>query len=366
MIEDVFDRTLIQKYAEKNTSPKMPVERKYLQAFVDAMLNSSVLKEKWAILMDEMQNGDSYMMFNSFWRDAKMVNKEPNRSVVAYSMLKKDMRLFELMSASEFTGSVEEYHGSDLYTDIVKDTDEVPVKFTDKGGYTDMSEGIIQIGFKNVFCEDPQTFSTEEDPPKRVEKAGYEWQTLDELNAAVKEFEVMATMCKPARVIFLLFFVRYCWLSGDKTHEWSVGIKNVMWSPFGDARGENTSMDILNSMSDEEVLKCYNVASMYDGEGNQMFLECERNYSRVPNYIILSYEFKTQENDGVTWGTIKLEPSMSDKIYVRETRYKVGEDHSEKYVPVMLGMGDGSGNALAFCVRDGVAGLFFMREKADE
>lgn len=369
MSEEIFDKVLIQKYAERNTSPKMPIEKKYVHAFLDSMLNSSSLKERWKLLMDEMQNGDSYMFFNSFWRDAKIVNKEPNRSVVAYSMLKKDMRLFELMSAAIFTGSVEEYHGSDLFREVVKATDEIPLKYTDSGSYTDMNEGIIQIGFKNLFCDDPFMWRYTPDYPgqsPRTIPVGYEWQTLEELEKATSEFEVMATMCKPARVIFLLFMERWCFLSGNRAEEVSCGMEVVHQSPFGPSvSGENTGMDVLDGMSDIEVIRCYEECSMVVN-GNSKDITWEKTTKREPGFLTISYEFKTQEVEGITWGRIKIQPNVSDRMYVRETRYKEGEDHCQKMVPIMLSMGDGSDNVLAFDLTNEIAGMFYVREKADE
>ena len=120
---DIVDRTDIQEYAKRNTSPKMPIEAKYVEAFIDALMNSTKVQDVYEILSDHMQNGDTFVIYNSFFNIAKNVNREPFRSIIAYSMLKKDLRLFELISASIFTGSVIEYHGSDLYTEISTTTE---------------------------------------------------------------------------------------------------------------------------------------------------------------------------------------------------------------------------------------------------
>lgn len=361
MEENIFDGNEIQLYAKKNTSPKFPIEEKYVNAFLQSLLNSSFVKEKYKILRDEMWNGNSYIFYNSFWRDANIVNKEPNRSIVAYAMLKKDFRLFELMSASLFTGTVEEYHGSDLYKDLVKTTDERPVKYTDSGAYTDMQEGFIQIGFKNIFCDDPLPDGT-----------GSEFQTLEELTEASKDFEVMATMCKPARVIFLLFYQRYCFISGNKETVNTCGINmdEEFYSPFGGG-SENTGVDVLNAMSEEELLKCYLECSMKVGDG-QRILETEREVIKTkdPDVITFRYTFKTQEVDGITWGKITILPSVATLTYVRERKWKEGENHSQKMVPVALYIRDTSDPdmpadaVLAFSVSEDIAGMFYEREKA--
>jgi hypothetical protein len=364
MEENVFDSEAIQLYAKKNTSPKFPIEEKYVNAFLQSLLNSSFVKEKYKILRDEMWNGNSFLFYNSFWKDANIVNKEPNRSIVAYAMLKKDFRLFELMSASLFTGTVEEYHGSDLYSDLVEATDEKPTKYTDSGSYTDMQEGLIQIGFKNVFCDDPLPDGT-----------GSEFQTLEELRTASADFEVMATMCKPARVIFLLFYQRYCFIGGNRetVNTCGVNMDEEFYSPFGGG-SENTGVDVLNAMSDEELFRCYLECSM-EVNGGQKEMEAKREVIRTenPDVITFRYTFKTQEvvQDGVStiWGKIKILPSVAALTYVREKRWKEGEDHSEKMEPVMLSLGPYAPDAvLAFSSQDGtptgIAGMFYQREKA--
>ena len=86
-MESLVNKNDIQTYAKRNTSPKMGIEQLYLQAFIDSMLNSSALKEKFQVLSDEMQNGDSFVIFGSYDVTARNLNKEPYRSILAYSML---------------------------------------------------------------------------------------------------------------------------------------------------------------------------------------------------------------------------------------------------------------------------------------
>lgn len=364
MEESVFDKNDIELYAKRNTSPKFPIEEKYVNAFLDSLLNSTTVREKYKILRDEMWNGNSYLFYNSFWPDAKIVNKEPNRSVVAYSMLKKDFRLFELMSECMFTGSVEEYHGDQLFKDVAKNTDEIPTKYTDSGIYTDMTEGHVQIGFKNVFCDDPLPDGT-----------GSEFQTLEELNAAMPEFDIMATMCKPARVLFLLFYVRYCYVGGDRETSDTCGVDRssgkLFLSPFGPAGG--SSLDILDSMTDSELLNCYQECEMIDslsGEPDSGF-SWEREAIWGDGFVTFRYYFKKEDSGGDPWGEITLEPSQNTTFYARETRYLEGQDHCQKMIPVMLAINDGDkSKVLAFSIvggiADGTAGMFFKREKANE
>ena len=181
MTNSLVNKADIQNYARRNTSTKMGIEQLYVQAFIDSLLNSTKHKDVIQILQDTMQNGDAFVLFNSIDTSAKNINKEPFRSIVAYAMLKKDFRLFELISASLFTGTVVEYHGDDLYTDAVKATDENPLKYTDNGTFTDMNIGRIQIGFKNIFATESLPDGT-----------GTEYQTLAELEKSLEELFLFA------------------------------------------------------------------------------------------------------------------------------------------------------------------------------
>ena len=63
---NIVDKTDILNYAQRNTSPKMPIEQKYVYAFLDALLNSKSVQELYQILSDEMQNGthSSYLILS--------------------------------------------------------------------------------------------------------------------------------------------------------------------------------------------------------------------------------------------------------------------------------------------------------------
>lgn len=375
---ELVDKVDIQKYAQRNTSPNMPIEAKYVQFFLDALLNSTSVQELYEILRSEIQNGDSYIIYNSYYNGAQNVNREPYRSIIAYAMLKKDFRLFELISASLFTGSVHEYHGSDLYENFTNNTDETPIRYTDEGTYTDMSEGLIQIGFKNYYCEDPLPDGT-----------GSEYQTIEELRKALLDFDYIITLTKPARVEVLLFFVPFCFLSGDKDTLQSVGIElsddpTRFSSPFGD----ELSMNIIDNMSNRELMDSYNEVSMYDYDRKiDRDITSEKTISIEPEWLIFDYNFRCQtsskggdayikvtpvgdENpselgwyvynslkteyeltsdttvvegkdyykkikDSI-WGTIKIVSNAGSRTYAESKSFKEDEEYFEKYIPIML------------------------------
>lgn len=337
---ELVDKVDIQKYAKRNTSPNMPIEAKYVQAFIDALMNSTSLQELYDILKSEMQNGDSYVIYNSYSINARNINKEPYRSIVAYAMLKKDFRLFQLISASMFTGSVKEYHGSDLYSEFIKNTDETPLHYTDEGTYTDMNEGLIQIGFKNYYCDDPLPDGT-----------GSEYQTTEELDKALTDFDYIITLTKPARVEVLLFFVPYCFLSGDDKTILSCGIKRsddpaLFSCPFGD----ELSMNIIDNMSDKELIASYSQVSMYDYEHDiNRDVSSDRSVTIEPDCITFDYDIRCQASSSSTeidakkdiiWSSIKITSNVGNKTFAESKSYKDGEEYFEKYIPIMLRIND--------------------------
>lgn len=371
---DVVDRTLIQNYAKRNTSPKMPIESKYVEAFLDSLLNSTNVQEVYSILSDEMQNGDAFVIYNSFFPTARNLNREPYRSIVAYSMLKKDFRLFELISASLFTGSVTEYHGTDLYTNITYSTDEIPTVYTDAGAYTDMSPGIIQMGFKNYFCDDPLEDGT-----------GSEYQTLAELYSADDDFAYIITLTKPARVQVLEFYVPWCFMTGDAKTKLTCGINlndPYLSMPFGD----ELSINILSNMNLSELITCYATATMvvYQTIAGELIaidkpIEYERTIKITQNYVFFDYDFRCQstessseesDDDSIVWGEITLKSNAGGKIYAKETKFKPDEEYFEKYNPIMLRLEDNNPDApcLAFEIQNDtptIGAMLYIREDAD-
>lgn len=337
---ELVDKVDIQKYAKRNTSPNMPIEAKYVQAFIDALMNSTSLQDLYEILKSETQNGDSFLIYNSYGINARNINKEPYRSIIAYAMLKKDFRLFQLISASMFTGSVKEYHGSDLYNEFIQNTDETPLHYTDEGTYTDMNEGLIQIGFKNYYCDDSLPDGT-----------GSEYQTTEELKKSLIDFDYIITLTKPARVEVLLFFVPFCFLSGDDKNILSCGIKRsedpaLFSCPFGD----ETSMSIIENMSNKELVNSYSEISMYDYEHNaDRDISMDKTVTIEPGCITFDYDIRCQAAASSTepgakrdiiWGAIKIVSNIGNKTYAESKSYRDGEEYFEKYTPIMLRLSD--------------------------
>lgn len=357
-MDSVVDKSLIQQYAKRNTSSKMQIEQQYVQAFVDSILNSTELKKAFTTLSDELQNGDAFVIFNSFGTTARNINKEPFRSILAYSMLKKDLRLFELISASMFTGVVAEYHGNDLYGESAKMTDETPKKYTDNNIFTDMSIGRIQIGFKNIFTTDILPDGT-----------GSEYQSFDELEKALEAFDDLITLTKPARIGVLLFYVPYCFITGDDTSKTTINM-TVITSPFED----QTSMDILNNTSDMELMRLYrSVSHVKYTEVSDVTrpIDSTRTIIKGDGFWIYRYEFKTSTtaNDINVWDNIKILSSSESSVYIPTDWQGPDTTYFEKYNPIMLRLEDREDAPCIACTVEGgtctVGAMFFVQDKAD-
>lgn len=374
----LVDKTNIQEYAKRNTSAKMPIEQLYVQAFIDSLLNSTKTKECYQTLQDIIQDGNAFVLFSSFNPTANIINKEPYRSILAYAMLKKDFRLFELISASMFTGTVHEYHGTDLMGISAKTTDETPQKFTDTSIYTDPTEGMINIGFKNIFTTEILPDGT-----------GSEYQTYDELLKALDVFDVLITLTKPARINVLTFHIPFCFISGNLETQQLINVTpntetnpDVLINPLMD----EDSVSVLDNTSDAELSQLYNSAVhiRYQDEDKQFVenlpLSFVRTEIREEGFTTFQYEFRTSKLPSLNtpWYTIMVQPGVQNKVY-NKTSYK-GPDGSdlpgenkkikyfEKYNPIMLRIEDNKPNSpcLAAIIEDGVCtvgAMFYVRDK---
>lgn len=114
----------IQNYAVRNTAERMPIERKFLNAFISSLLNSTAVKTSYEVLKNSMWNEELPMMFLSYWDSTGTLNKEPYRSIIAYSMIKKDQKLIEMISNALFTGTTRIVYDENFAEDFVEFTDQ--------------------------------------------------------------------------------------------------------------------------------------------------------------------------------------------------------------------------------------------------
>ena len=360
--EELVPQADILEYAKKNTSPKMPIEQKFVFSFLNSLLNSTSVKLFYRELSEEMQGGESFVMYKSLYEFADTVDSSL-RHIVTYSMLKKDMRMFELISQELFTGSVTEYHGIDLAGAAVETTDEHPLRYTDESITTDMMQGLVIVGFKNYYCND--------------QLPGEErYQTIEELEKATNVFDTLITLTKPARVEILAFNVPWCYLSGDASNIIACGIDTSMYPTYELPFGDTESMAIIDNYSDYELINSYRTGTMWKVVNDiqiDYIIELTRKVTKEPDAIVFDYDIKYhyEEEDRTqpVWNIIEIEANEAGYNYVRVRSYKPNEPYFEKYVPIMLRINDNDpdGPCLAFEIDNGTprtGAMFYTREKA--
>lgn len=351
-------KTDIQEFAKRSTSPKMPIERKYVEAYTDALLNSTELQKVYENIMNKVQAKDQFLLFNSYWPDASNVNSEPYRSILAYAMLKKDFFLFQLIEYNLFTGTAEKYYGADLFSEIVRRTDELPTRYTDENTFTDMDAGNIVVGFKNVYTTEVLEDGT-----------GSQYQTQEEYEKALINFATIITMTKPARTNIIVFNIPYCFLGGDETTINTININKsdqFFTSPFGN----ETAMSILRDMSISILYNTYKKVTCIDPVLKISYpITYERTFKENSDNVVLSYDIRIQAPSEDVWGYINIEAGeTSDKIFINATSYNPSKDYYEGYKPIMLRLNDNDedGPVLAFEVNENepqptVAALLYTR-----
>ena len=338
---ELVSKTDIQQFAKRNTSPKVPIEGKIVEAYTDSLLNSSEFQEVQKNILNKIQFKDQFLIVNSYWPNATNINSEPYLSILAYAMLKKDKKLFELISQYIFTGTVDEYYGEGLFSSIVEYTDEQPNHYTDEGVYTDMVGGRIIIGFKNVYSTDVLEDGT-----------GKQYQSESEYEKALNVFSDFITMVKPARINILLFHTPYCFLGGDETTLNKINIKDNQYfqSPFQNP----TAINILRRMGLNLLLRTYNTVRIVRKNGREVNVEVNKKIKLEDDFVSFIYDIRTQEEltseGNEIWEAFIeiLAGNTSEEIYINEEEYREDREYFEGYIPLLLSLDDGSGAVLPF------------------
>lgn len=309
---EIVSKTDIQEYAKRNTSPKMPIEKKYVEAYVDSMLNSTNFQQTYEDILRKTQYQDQFLIFNSYYKDAMNINMEPYQSILAYAMLKKDFFLFQLISHNCFTGSVEEFFGEDLFSDILMNTDESPLGYTDKNAFTDAGSGTIIVGFKNVY-----TYERLEDG------SGSQYQTLNEYEDALNNFAILLTMVKPARTSVILFHIPYCFITGNGTDVSTINIlhDSDLKSPFDNL----TQVQTLKSLPIEQLRLMYRSVECVKPDGSLRDIDVVRTVKENSDNVVFSYEMRVSAAVGTTWDKIVI---YSDKSGIDNIEFNI-----ESYKP---------------------------------
>lgn len=123
----MIEKKYIDTYGMRNTSPKMPIEKKYVVAFLDSLLNSTSVEIMYDQLKRYVWNEEYFIGLLSYHKDCNLFNdvSKPYRELIAYSMLRKNVELFQFVSQAFFTGKFAYYQESGKSDKIVNYTDDL-------------------------------------------------------------------------------------------------------------------------------------------------------------------------------------------------------------------------------------------------
>lgn len=371
-MDDIVSKTLIKEYAKRNTSDKMPIESKYVEAFLDSILNSTAYKEKIEYLKNSVANGDSFFLMNSIDKNCKLINYEPLRSIVGYSMNRKDMILFEMINGLLFTGEVRKCYGENLDGSTVTKTDE-PNGYTDQGGHTDSNPSLIVIDYLARYCPSPVI----DDFWGNI---GTDVQSKIELENQLEVFNALIPIVKPSRIDVIVRYNHTCYAVGKLRDNVAdcleIGCNTNSDNPF-----KNTKvLKKLSKMTVSDLSEFYkanevDVYTLESGEKPVDRNECIRTIKVDSNYVTFLYNIRvyikeycerTEENSNYKHivNPINKIVIRSDKVYilyVESEQYKPNTEYYQKFEPVMLKMGDGSDDVLSFNGNDDMASVFYER-----
>lgn len=198
--ENVVDTSDIVRYADRNTSIKMPIEKKIVSAYLDSLLNSTSVKLLYNKIKSAGLNGDYFSYLMNYHKNCVYFRDEPYRSIIAHSMLKKDEELFVAVSNAFFKGTIGVFQNNELNEFVVEYTDEAtqttkPTDYTtDMGLTTDMGRGLLRVGFFNKYGEG---FDAEEDGI----------QSYEQMMESLDRFWEFIPIVKPARIGVMMIYV---------------------------------------------------------------------------------------------------------------------------------------------------------------
>ena len=323
-MNEIVSTQNIQNYAQRNTSPNVPLERELVANYLISLFNSEIILKSYDELRQVMWNEEIPTVFLSYWYTCGNLNKEPYRSIIAYAMMKKDRTLFEMISSVCFTGTIEEMFNAEFQGKVVEFTDEDGTGYyehdspnfnhTDTQSYTDAVYGIPYIVFKNTYCNDILSEFT------------YRYQTQEEMFASMETFQMLISTCKPARVEVLICYEPFCFMTGSNSEAITANIiPNSDLTPLQIPFGNAAQMNILRSLSENELYSAYDFdhTKIYELKevGGEVVVYREKPDSLIhvsfmgmkkgDGWISFSWEIRTrkQEEDDYIWGTIEVPPS---------------------------------------------------------
>ena len=291
-IKEVVERSLVKAYAERNTSPKMPIEKKYVEAFVNAVFNCTDMMKAFGELRGNMDS----MPYYSFDSNLRGFPTDKFGHIVAYSMLKKDMTLFQMILEAFFgMGSI--------YLDYGKDelnTDE------NMEGVPTTGDDIIKTD--EDLTTDPLSVPT----VVFLIPIGYEWTTQERYDEILPLFEKFVSVVKPVRVMIK----PYTPVKINEHYDHKIvspisvkGIENVNFM------GVTTSADIVSSkdgLSWDSISSypgmSYGISTNLNTPGYRCITQCEDNPNLfaciewdAPNTCRIAYSTNLLSGETPVW-----------------------------------------------------------------
>lgn len=284
----MIDSTLINRYAKRNTSPKMPIEEKYVNAFMSALLNSTSVDLMYNRLKESVWNEEKFIGLLSYWDDCGLFTdmNSPYRSLIAFSMLKKNDELFEAVSQAFFTGTFHKYRGSGKSDEVIEFTDtnstiSKDVYHTDEFGLTtDMSPGLYRLSFKNYYYNDDDSCKSGKVP------SFVNVQPRKDFEKSLEDFYKFITIVKPARVGLQTYNVPVCGFYLNEKKDTTTGTGWVKgWQGMVTTRADFVLTNISNP---NKIENYYQYGEFYC---NGISLQLEPSETSLPNpYTKYTYD----------------------------------------------------------------------------
>lgn len=255
------ERKDIEEYARRNTSPKMPIEKKYVHAYLESLLFSTDVQKSFGELASKTQFNDEFFLYNSYHEFCKALDINKYGHIISYAMLKKDQTLFDMIGEMFFGNKPIQYFDNELndithfHRDYTTDYeyahaepnpehDGQTFERTDMyKHHTDYVMGIIHEGFHAYYCDDNNESLTGMDIP-----------TSSGVGENLEDFRKLITVVKPARIEVVLLFEPICafgTVDGEFIH---CGVKEEFVSPFTDEPSMSKVSEILATNEGGQIL----------------------------------------------------------------------------------------------------------------
>lgn len=193
----------ISEYAKRNTVPNQPIQKKIVQAYLESLLNStniqSIRRSINPSMIPTLGQENKLAFLNALSRDISLFQKPELLRIISYSLGRKDLNLFEMISDTYFTGYVVEGSSSHVYGGYYPFTDMSLDEYTDTNTLSDMDTSTPIVNFYNKY------YDSEEEYNLFLEKVGCyldnsSIQSYDELTQGISDASKLLTITKPTRV----------------------------------------------------------------------------------------------------------------------------------------------------------------------